>query len=284
MRIFRSKAGWWSAGAPVVALVLMATGARAAEGVKARFDEANLLYEKGRFEQAAAAYEKLIDEGVRTSALLFNAGDARYKVGQAGRAVAWWLQAETIDPRNERIKINLEFARKSVSGGTLPVPLWPEQLRILTLNEWALLLLVFGWLFFGGLTLAAWRPKLRGMLRLPTFGCGLLLAATLVLLTVTARDRSRSVVAIVITDEAVVRYGPLTESQSVFVAHNGAEFRVTDRKDAWLKVEDELGREGWLLGSQVIQLRAGRVFTGPATATPAEPARARIASAAGIPN
>lgn len=258
-------------------LSLFSLPSRGEGALATEFDAANLLYEKGQYEQAAHAYEAMLAKGVRSSSLLFNAGDAQFKSGQIGRAVAHWLEAQAIDPRNDRIQINLDFARKSINGGMLPVPTWPAQLRFLTLNEWAVLLLLTGWLFFGSLALVAWKPKWSARLRLPVVLSGVLLLTTLVLLTITARDRESSVVAVVIVEESVVRFGPLAESQSAYVAHNGAEFRVTDHKDAWLRVEDDLGHEGWLPDDQVIQLRAGRVFHG--SAKPGESATARMAEA-----
>lgn len=248
----------------------------AAEDTSAAFDAANLLYEKGQYESAARAYEALIAQGVRTSAVLFNAGDARFKSGQIGLAVAHWLEAQAIDPRNDRIQINLDFARKEINGGTLPTTHWPVQLRLLTLNEWALLVLLSTWLFFGGLAIATWKPKTRAFLRLPIGLGGFVMVASLVLTIITIRDRSASTVAVVIVDESVVRYGPLEESQSAFVARDGTELRVTDRKDEWLKVEDAAGREGWLPGKQVIELRGGRVLNDAATID--DRGRARIAN------
>jgi len=216
------------------------------------------LYEKGQFAPAASAYDKIINEGTRTSALLFNAGNAHFKSDEIGLAMANWLQAETLDPRNNRIQINLEFARKSITGGAQPVPLWPAQLKVLTLNEWAGLSLVTLWLCFTGLALGVWKPKLRPTLRVPNVLCGLSLVVTVILLIITAKDRSDTVSAIVIKPEAVVRFGPLPESQSAFVARDGSEFRMTDRKDNWLRVEDSTGREGWLTSDQVILLRGGK--------------------------
>jgi tetratricopeptide (TPR) repeat protein len=250
----------------VLVLVVLsgAVSSRAADDVTARFEAANLLYEKGQFEPAAAAYEQMLADGVRSAGLLFNAGNAWFKSGQTGRAVAYWLQAEALDPRNDRIQINLRFAREAVTGGMVPVPLWPAQLKVLTLGEWAAIFLAAGWVFFGLLALGAWRPAWRGRIRVPAVISGLALAGTLTLLIITVRDRADSILAVVVVKEAVVRFGPLAESQSAFVARDGAEFRVTDRKDAWLKVEDALGREGWLPGNQVIQLRAGQVVSQPA--------------------
>ncbi len=257
-----------------LAVVCLAGAAHAADEMTAKFEAANLLYEKGQYEPAAAAYEQMLTDGVRSAGLLFNAGNAWFKTGQTGRAVACWLQAEALEPRNERIQINLDFAREAVTGGMVPVPLWPAQLKLLTLGEWAALFLATGWFFFGLLAVAAWRPAWRGRIRLPAVISGFALVVTLTLLVITVRDRANTIVAVVVVKEAVVRFGPLAESQSAFVARDGAEFRVTDRKEAWLKVEDALGREGWLLGNQVIQLRAGQVVSDPAAPGPGGPLHA----------
>ncbi len=234
---------------------------RADDTLPTAFDAANLLYEKGQFAAAASAYEQLIAAGTRTSPLLFNAGNAHFKSGQIGLAVANWLQAEALDPRNNRIQINLEFARKSITGGAQPVPLWPAQLKILTVNEWAGISLATLWFCFTALAAGAWKPKWRPALRVPTTlsGLGLIVVATL--LVITARDRSETVSAIVIAPEAVVRFGPLPESQSAFTARDGSEFRMTDRKNGWLRVKDSTGREGWLTEDQVILLQGGKPVT-----------------------
>lgn len=231
---------------------------RAAEAAPGAFETANLLYEKGRYQEAATAYEEIITAGTRTAPLLFNAGNAHFKAEQIGLAVANWLQAETLDPRNDRIQINLDFARKSISGGAQPVPLWPAQLKVLTLNEWAAILLGTLWVCFCGLAAGAWKPKLRPSLRVPIILAAIALLLSAVLLIITARDRASTINAVVITPEAVVRFGPLKESQSAFVARDGSEFRMTDFKDEWIRVQDATGREGWLTSDQVILLRGGK--------------------------
>lgn len=257
-----------------LALLLVALVAGAADDPVSRFESANLLYEKGQFEPAAQAYEALIREGVRSAPLLFNAGNAWFKAGKRGRAVAWWLQAEAVEPRNDRIQINLEFVRKEVHGGVVSAPQWPAQLRRVNLNEWAGLLLCASWLCFGSLAVMAWQPAWRGRLRAPAILGGLAIAVTLSLLVITLRDRNQTIVAVVTTDEAVVRFGPLAASQSAFVARDGTEFLVIDRKDEWLRVSDVQGRDGWLLSNQVIQVQGGQVFAESGPPGPALPLQA----------
>ena len=248
-----------SINALIIALQLSVSPAAGATGKATdAFDAANLLYEKGKFVEAVEAYESLIAGGTRTAPLLFNLGNAYYKTEETGLAISSWLQAESLAPRNERIQINLDFARNAVGGGATPLPRWQDLLKRFTLNEWTGVVLSTSWLFFGGLALGVWRPKWRPPLRLAVLIGGVLFVVSTALLIITARDRAETVVAVVTVEEAVIRFGPLKESQSAFVARDGTEFRAIDFKEDWIRVIDSTDREGWLTSDQVILLRGGR--------------------------
>jgi tetratricopeptide (TPR) repeat protein len=62
----------------------------------ADFEAANRLYEQGQFAEAAAGYQKLIDAGQASAAVLFNLGNAWFKSGKIGRAVVAYRQAATL--------------------------------------------------------------------------------------------------------------------------------------------------------------------------------------------
>ncbi len=103
---------------------------------------------------------------------------------------------------------------------------------------------LWGWLIL--LTLARWQPRLRNSLRgyTATLGVvGFLLASVLAL---AAQQRWGNRVAVIIVPEAVVRFGPLEESQSAFTARDGTELQVLDTKSDWLQVGDAQGRLGWV--------------------------------------
>jgi uncharacterized protein YgiM (DUF1202 family) len=52
--------------------------------------------------------------------------------------------------------------------------------------------------------------------------------------------------SIVIVPEAVVRRGPMDESQSAFTVHDGAELPVLARDGNWLQVIGASRQTGWL--------------------------------------
>src|SRR5213593_3374221 len=107
----------------VVVCLFIPTGA-GAEAMPAEFEQANKLYEQGKFKEAADVYERLIDRGIEAPGLYFNLGNAWYKAGQNGRAVAAYLRAERLAPRDPAIRFNLDFVRRKVTGQAASVPFW----------------------------------------------------------------------------------------------------------------------------------------------------------------
>jgi tetratricopeptide (TPR) repeat protein len=224
----------------------------AAEVAATTFDDANKLYEQGKFRDAAAAYQKLLQSGHASPALYFNLGNAYFKSGQMGRAVTAYRQAELITPRDPDIRANLQFARNQIQGPTISVSGWQRWLTKMSLNEWTWSGAVCLWLWFALLIVVQWRPPLRTSLKKVIITLGIV--AVLVnacLLTALQVDRFTKT-AVVVASEAIVRQGPLDESQTAFTVHDGAELQVLDRKDEWLQVTTDPRRIGWVRRDQVI--------------------------------
>ena len=223
-----------------------------AEAASGGFESANKLYEEGKYADAAAAYQKLTESGMVSAPLYFNLGNAWFKSGQIGRAIAAYRQAQQITPRDPDLRANLQFARNQISGPTLSPSRWQRWLGRLTLNEWTLLASGAVWLWLLLLAILQWRPALRPSLR----GYVLALAAIAALFCACAAASLRQTrflrTAIVVTGEATVRYGPLAESPAAFTVHDGAELRVLDQKDEWLEVSAGPRRTGWLRRDQIL--------------------------------
>lgn len=218
----------------------------------AAFDVANRLYAQNKFPEATAAYEQLIAAGSVSPALYFNLGNANFKSGQIGRAIAAYRRAEILTPRDPDVRANLQFARAQVPGPTLRANLLQRALATLTLNEWAGLGAVALWITFGLLAWRQIRPPSATALRNWTLLAGavalaLCSAVALAFLQNPGRDS-----VIVSARETTVRNGPFDESPGAFTANDGAELRLLDRKDDWLQVTDGTRRIGWLKRDAVI--------------------------------
>jgi tetratricopeptide (TPR) repeat protein len=218
----------------------------------AAFESANKLYEESKFADAASAYEKLVQSGQVSAALFFNLGNAWFKSGQIGRAIAAYRQAEQISPRDPDLRANLQFARNQTPSPTFSPSRWQRGLGRLTLNEWTLLAAGAVWLWLLLLAALQWRPVLRPVLRGYVFSLAVIVALLCACTAASLREARFVRTAIVVAREATVRYGPLAESPAAFTVHDGAELRVLDQKDEWLQVSAGPRRVGWLRRDQTV--------------------------------
>src|SRR5947207_8238061 len=220
-----------SASRILLLLLLCCCGSRLAraDDVPFAFEHANKLYEQGQFTEAAAAYEKLIASERVSPALYFNFGNALFKSGRIGRAIANYRLAEQLAPRDPDIRANLRFARNQIEGpGARPLTWWRRWTGHLTLNEWTGAAAGAVWLWFALLALPQWRPAWKKRLRGYTATIGVSAALLSACLAMACYDPVKVRTAIVVAREAMVRFGPLDESQTFYTVRDGTELTVLD--------------------------------------------------------
>ncbi len=232
-------------------LLLISGAAALAADNSAGFDAANKLYEQGKFSEAAAAYQQLVQSGTASSALYYNLGNAFFKSRQIGRAVAAYRDAERITPRDPEMRANLQFVRGQVQGPTLASTGAEKWLASLTINEWATFAAVLLWLWLGLLILIQVRPNLKRPLTSVIWLSGVAMLAVCGCLAAAWSNASEKT-AIVVAADAVVHNGPLDEAPGAMTVHDGAELTVIDTKNDWLQVRLDSTRTGWLKRDQVV--------------------------------
>ena len=247
----------------IVLLVRLCAAGGTIENFGQAFEESNRLYEQGKFVEAAQGYQQIIESGRVSADVYFNLGNAWFKAGQHGRAVAAYRQAERIEPRDPNIQFNLQFVREKISGDERDHRgRWERFFGRLTINEWTMIAASFYWLLCLALVGREVQPAWRGALRPYAIGTGV---ATLVFgacLAAASHLRAQANDAVVIVPNAVVRRGPLQEAPVSFQLPDGSEVTVIDRKELilgegkqqWLQVQDRRGT-GWLQRDQVILLK-----------------------------
>lgn len=236
----------------VAGFALITMGCSAADA-NARFESANKLYEQGHYAEAVKIYDQLIAAKDVSEAVYFNLGNAYFKMGQLGRAVVAYRQAQRLAPRDHDLRANLQLARTRARGGA---PYQSDRLRgwlgSLTLNEWALLTAAALWAFFICLALGQWRVKLKERLKNYLVAAGGAVVLFGVCFGVVLYFDYLAPTAIVTAGEAEVHNGPFEESPGVFKVRDGLELRILDRKENWLQVQDPAQRIGWLRRDQAL--------------------------------
>ena len=235
-----------------LAVLFSAVSCLANSSVDAAFDAANKLYAENKFAEAATAYERIGQSNGVSAALLFNLGNAHYKAGQVGLAIAAYRRAEQLAPRDADLRANLQFVRSQVQGPTVRPGFLERTLALLRLNEWTGLSAGALWLTFGLLAVRQLRPALAPSLRNACRVAALLTVLLGGALAFAARAQSANRTVIVTQRETSVRITPNDEARPAFTANDGAELRVLDRKGDWLQVSDRTARNyGWLKSSLV---------------------------------
>ncbi len=233
-------------------LLFASTLSRAAE-LEAGFEQANKLYELGKYGDAVRAYDKLLALGQASAALYFNRGNALFKQGQIGRAIASYRLARQMAPRDAELQSNLRFARIQARGGvSYHESPWQRWVEALTLNEWTLCAVSAFWLLLGMLAFKEWRPDLGRSLRPGMLATALALIGFGIGLAGSLNRNHFTVSAIVVTGEATVRGSPFEESAEAFKVRDGIELEVIDRQNDWLRVIDPAQRTGWVRADQTL--------------------------------
>jgi tetratricopeptide (TPR) repeat protein len=232
---------------PIVILITLALGENIfAADVAPDFSAANKLYAEGKFTGAAAGYETILQSGEVSPSLLFNYGNAEFKSGNLGNAIAAFRRAELLAPRDSEIRANLNFVRNQVQGATVHESFWQNWLGNLSLNEWTVFAAIAFWLTFVLLAVKQLRPAFAPKLKSAT---GIFAALTIfsgTILGVQAANHFTKQTAVVISAAATARSGPFDDAQNAFAIHDGAELSVLDRRDDWVQVADGTGKTGWL--------------------------------------
>jgi tetratricopeptide (TPR) repeat protein len=234
-----------------ILLSLGCAGTILAADVATDFSAANKLYAEGKFADAATGYEKILQTGAVSPALLFNDGNAEFKCGHLGKAIAAYQQAAQLSPRDAELRANLAFVRNQVQGATVRESFWQNWGGTLTLNECAVLTAVLFWLTFALLTVRQLRPALVPKLKNTTWIFIALTVFSGTVLGLQAANHFSAATAVVITDNVTARSGPFDDAQSAFTLRDGAELSVLDRRDGWVQVTNGAGKSGWLSAQQV---------------------------------
>ena len=228
-----------SVGLGIVILALVA-----ARGGEAQGTSAEALYQAGALSAAADSFSRRAANDTLDAAHWYDLGATLYRSGEDGKAVAAWVMAERLAPRDGAIRRARDLlpAPDAASTSLLDV-------GYLTPGEW--------WIVAGALWIVCWGLLIasRGGRRIVAGSFGAL-AVTAALLGAFAQRRNDRPLVVITSPRAPVRAAPYGPSSASLVLEPGAAALVVDTfaGGQWLRIRRGDGVNGWVLASQVVRL------------------------------
>lgn len=243
----------------MIALLLTATlGASAFDKV---FDDSIEAYDRDDFETSVMLFEQLIEQGVVETEVFYNLGNAYYRRGYLGPAIANYERALQLDPSFQDARENLRSAlnrteraltRPARSGWEQGVYFWHAPLKAATSATVAGGFWMLSWALLGFRQIRPF-PYLRRSA----------VAALLVALVFTGSwwVKTRPQMLAVAKDRRVaVRYGNDRSETVRFELFEGDRVLVDRSDDGWVRVLTVDEERGWAEESAL--LRVGPPYEG----------------------
>ena len=237
----------------IVFLILAVPFTMLGNSVEQLFNSANEAYSNKKYADAINIYEQVIDSGYVSAELYYNLGNAYYKTDNISFAILNYERADKLSDDSD-IDHNLSIARLKTIDKITPV----EQIFIVDWIDairsnhnsigWSYWSILFVWLTFTFFALLIFNRR-TSIKKISFLG----IVASLFLFSISfyfaysANEREYvKEFAILTTPSAYVKSSPDSQSQDLFILHEGVKMEVLDRVGDWNKIRLDNGEVGWI--------------------------------------
>ena len=218
------------------------------------FEQANQLYQQGKFADAAAAYETIVRNGYGNGELYYNLGNAYYRSGNVPRAILNYERALKLVPNDDDLRHNLQLANLLLTDKIEATP------RLFVWDYWESVKAAFSiktitWIAYAmyvamiaSLCMVVVARSYRG--RKLSFLSSAVWAFLFVLFLIVffgkVSDIRRQDAAIVVAEITTIKNSPDAKSSDAFVLHGGVKVQITDNVSDWIKIRLADNKVGWM--------------------------------------
>lgn len=227
------------------------------------FEKGNVLYQKGNYSEAIAAYESVLQTKKESAALYFNLGNCHYKLNQVAPAVYNFEKALVLSPNDNDIKNNLKFAQKMTVDEIKEMPkvgfakMLRDFTRVFHYDIWAWISVCFSGLF---LVFFISYYFSQTTLSKRIFFIGMFVVVFLILIGVSAalfekNNDQNEKPAVVFAELTSVKSEPKNSGSDVVVLHEGTTVFVQETLDDWKKIQLTDGTDGWIQSNAIKEVK-----------------------------
>lgn len=208
------------------------------------------LWAAEEYDKALSEYEAMLESGLKSGALYYNAANCYLGKGEVGKAILNYKRAMYLIPRDSAVRINYGYAlsrmrqRDATAKGPHFITLLNGAFSFFSLKETILA-------FFICYYLAAALIIMRKFARRHRFALGsvsvLFILATIIIappLSNKIKDAEKE--AIIISRTADAKIEPAADSSSIFPLYEGMKVYVIKSNKGWCKIKRPDNKIGWL--------------------------------------
>lgn len=225
----------------------------------ALFEQANTLYNEGKYGEAIDKYKTILDTKNHSAELYFNLGNAHYKLNNIAPSIYYYEKALQLAPNDEDIKNNLAFAQNMTIDAIDVVPeaglskILNNATNTMTFDAWAKVSI--GFVFCFVILFLVYYFAYSSLRKRLAF-LGSLASLTIVCITLLFAFHKfnldkKNKPAIVFAKEILVKNAPNNRSEESFRLHEGTKVQILDTVDDWKKIKLQDGKTGWVSSEDI---------------------------------
>lgn len=227
------------------------------------FEQANTLYNQGKYAEAIDKYTAILDTEKHSSELYFNLANAHYKLNNIAPSIYYYEKALLLSPNDKEIKNNMAFATNMTIDAidVIPETGWARFVKSITnmmsFDAWAKTAVAFTFCFvllfliyyFAYSTLKKRVSFITSLISL------LLLCVSLAFAFHKFNIDKNNRPAIVFAQESKVKSEPNLRSEEAFRLHEGTKVQVLDTVNNWKRIRLADGKTGWVISDDIKLIR-----------------------------
>ena len=223
------------------------------------FEQANTLYNQGKYAEAIDKYTIILDTGNHSTELYFNLANAHYKLNNIAPSIYYYEKALILSPNDEEIKNNMAFAKNMTIDAidVIPETGWSKFVKsttnIMSFDAWAKasVAFVFCFVILFLIYYFAYSTLNKRLAFISSLTSLLLLCISLVFAFHKFNIDKKNKPAIVFAQESKVKSEPNSRSEESFRLHEGTKVQVLDTVNNWKKIKLAGGKTGWVVTEDI---------------------------------
>ncbi|HEX9601045.1 MAG TPA: tetratricopeptide repeat protein [Mariniflexile sp.] len=225
----------------------------------ALFEQANTLYNEGKYGEAIDKYKTILDTKNHSAELYFNLGNAHYKLNNIAPSIYYYEKALQLAPNDEDIKNNLAFAQNMTIDAIDVVPeaglskILNNAANTMTFDAWAKIAIgfVFCFVILFLVYYFAYSSLRKRLAFLGSLASLTMLCIALLFAFHKFNLDKKNKPAIVFVKEILVKNAPNNRSEESFRLHEGTKVQILDTVDDWKKIKLQDGKTGWVSSEDI---------------------------------